>query len=320
MGNQRHNRGGPGRTGSPRRAQRRRAAKRRALQAASAHAQDHRRQAPAIPVEPAGPVVSTGAGRLQRARRWIVGSSLVAIALLTVASVFAYLLIRSAPAWWRTVDPQSPASAQAGELLQNALGNQFTAVRPAAADLKPGERWRSEVWRFAVEVDDANAWLNTSLPNWIKSDPDMPAWPDDIGSIQVAFRSGLMYVGIELLRGDGVPQYLAAAVRPEMREDGSLWIPADTVLVGRLPIPPEVVLSQARARVHNILPEDLTERGRALLRVFEGDEPLAESPVIRLGDGRQVRVLDIQPRDHRLIVSCQTEQSEEPRATNEPRP
>lgn len=276
--------------------------------------------APSAPIVPAESNPISKASRLQKVRRWFVGSSLVAIAVLTVAVVFAYLLIRSAPAWWRTVDPQSPTSSEAGELLQNALGNQFTAVRPAAADLQPGERWRSEVWRFAVEVDDANAWLNTSLPNWIKSDPDMPAWPDDIGSIQVAFRNGLMYVGVELLRGDGAPQYLAAAVRPVMHEDGSLWIPADTVLVGRLPIPPEVVLSQARARVHNILPEELTERGRALLRVFEGKEPLAESPVVRLGDGRQVRVLDIQPRDHRLIVSCQTEQSEEPRATNDPRP
>jgi len=315
VGNQRHNRGGPGRTGSPRRAQRRRAAKRRALQSASTHARDHR---PAPPQPPPARARTDKSSRLQRLRLWFVGSALVAIALLSVISVFAYLLIRSAPAWWRTVDPQSPASSEAGELLQNALGNQFTAVRPAAADLQPGERWRSEVWRFAVAVDDANAWLNTSLPNWIKSDPDMPAWPDDIGSIQVAFRNGLMYVGVELLRGDGAPQYLAAAVRPEMRDDGSLWIPADTVLVGRLPIPPEVVLSQARARVHNILPEDLTERGRALLRVFEGKEPLAESPVIRLGDGRQVRVLDIQPRDHRLIVSCQTEQSEEPQANRVP--
>lgn len=251
-------------------------------------------------------------------RRWLVGAALVAAALLTVGGVFGYVLARSAPAWWRTVEQGDPAAGRTADLLQNALGNQFTAVRPTAGDLQPDERWRSEVWRFAVEVDDANAWLNTSLRDWIKSDPDMPAWPEDIGSIQVAFRRGLVFLGVEVRRADGSAQYLAAAVRPRLREDGSLWLPADTVLIGRLPIPPEVVLSQAQARVDNILPEDLTERGRMLLRVFEGTEPLAPSPVIRLGDGRQVRILDIRVRDQRLIVSCQTEQRDDPRAEREP--
>ncbi len=304
MGKHKHNRGGP-RSGSPRRARRRRSAKRRAIQSASLHAREHRPEQP--PTPPPAPTPTPKPSRLQKLRRWLVGIALVAIAILTVTATFGYLLARATPAWWRTVDPDSPKSIETADLLQNALGNQFTAVRPAAADLKPGEPWRSEPWRFALEVDDANAWLNTSLPRWIDSDPDMPPWPKDILSIQVAFRHGLIFVGIELDRGDDQRQYLAAAVRPELRDDGSLWIPADTILIGRLPIPPEVVLAQAQARVDNILPEELTERGRELLRVFRGQKPLAKNPVIRLGDGRQVRVLDITPRNRRLIITCQTE-------------
>jgi hypothetical protein len=262
-----------------------------------------------------------GRSRLLAARRWLVASAIVVIALLTVAGVFGYVLARSAPAWWRTVDRDDPGTGRTAEMLQNALGNQFTAVRAPAADLAPGEAWRSEVWRFAVEVDDANAWLNTSLRDWIKSDPDMPAWPEDIGSVQIAFGRGLIFVGVEVIRAGGSPQYLAAAVRPSVHDDGSLWVPADRVLIGRLPIPPEVVLSQAQSRVDRILPEELTERGQTLLRVFGGTRALAESPVISLGDGRQVRILDIAARNRRLIVSCRTELRDGERASlDEPRP
>lgn len=305
MGKHQHNRGGPGRSGPPRRARRRRSAKRRALQSASLHAQQVATRTTEIP--PPAPRPKT----LQKFRRWLVGLSLGAIALLTIVGIGAYLLARATPAWWRTVDRENPVSIQSAQDLQNALGTQFTAVRPAATDLRPDEPWRSDIWRFALEVDDANAWLNINLPQWIESDPDLPAWPDAIESIQVAFRRGLFFVGVQLDRGDGLSQYLAAAIHPEIRANGSLWIPADRIYIGRLPIPPDTVLAQAQARVDRILPDELTENGRALLSVFRGENPLAQQPVIRLGDGRQVRLLDIQSWQQKLIVSCQTERRDD---------
>ncbi len=246
--------------------------------------------------------------RLQKVRRWLVGISLIAIAAMTILGIGGYLLTRAAPAWWRTVEQDNPISIKSADDLQNALGSQFTAVRPTASDLRPDEPWRSDVWRFGLEVDDANAWLNINLPQWIESDPDLPPWPENIQAIQVAFRRGLLFVGVELNRGDGQSQHLVASVRPEIRADGSLWVPADKIYIGRLPIPPDAVLAQAQARVEQILPEELTANGQALLGIFRGQAPLAEQPVIRLGDGRQVRILEIQPWKRRLIVSCQTEQ------------
>ncbi|GAB4386666.1 MAG: hypothetical protein Kow0022_16340 [Phycisphaerales bacterium] len=224
-------------------------------------------------------------------------------------------MTRSAPAWWRTIDPSSPATIELADELEQAIGRQLTLVRPAAADLNASGAWRSEDWTTAIPDADANAWLNANLPDWIASDPDLPSWPDSIRTLQARFMNGIIQVGVAIRRGERT-LYLSASVRPHVDDAGALWLPATRVHIGRLPIPASIMLRHADESLEPLVPPELRDDASALVRLFRGIDPVP-NPVIRLGDGRQVRLLRVVPRNRRLIVTCRTESALPPRADSD---
>lgn len=231
----------------------------------------------------------------------------MAVAALSVVCVGGFVLSRSAPAWWRTVDASDPGTAQLADDLEQAVGRQLTLVRQPAGDLDPDGPWRSAVWKTAIPSEDANAWLNINLPSWLESDPQLPNWPADIHTLQVRFAERVIQVGVEVRQGDR-SVYLSASLQPIIDDAGSLWLQATSVQVGRLPIPAELMLGHTDGNLERIVPPELHAQVHTLIQLFRGDEPVP-NPVIRLGDGRQVRLLDIEPRSRKLIVTCRTERS-----------
>lgn len=225
-------------------------------------------------------------------------------------------MARRAPAWWRSVRRSDPRLAQVGEQVEQGVWNQLHAVRPESASQgAPGEPWR-----VSLKSADANAWLNTRLEMWIANQYEEAPWPEQVSEVQVHFGEGDVLVGARLATSDG-PRYLSARIRPRLEADGSLWIPAHWVYVGRLGIPAEPVLHQAWQDGLEVIPEsvrDLPET-RALFEALRGRAPIVRDAAVRLGDGRVVRLLSFRTRDGRLEVACRTEDAGVPQARDEPR-
>ena len=53
---------------------------------------------------------------------------------------------------------------------------------------------------------------------------------------------------------------------------------------------------------------------RDIISSLSGDRPMMRTPVIRIGDGRRVRLLQLEPRDDALYITCQTLPRETARA------
>lgn len=239
--------------------------------------------------------------------------TIIAAGALTIAGLVAASRVNQSPQWWGTLDPLDPRAISQARDLEHAFGNQLTLIRPQAENLAATDSWRSDVWQVAIDAQHANAWLNVNLRKWMASDPDMPQWPDRLLALRVHFDQGRIHVGIALRR-DEEQRYLSASVSPHIRPDGSMWLPAHAIHIGTLPIPRGAVLSHAQANADQYIPVSLEDQGRALLRVFQGLEPISLDPVIRLDDGRQVRLLNIEPRNGRLILTCWTELRDDARA------
>ncbi|MCL4221386.1 MAG: hypothetical protein KJZ65_08445 [Phycisphaerales bacterium] len=242
---------------------------------------------------------------MQRVRRFTVAATLALVGTLSIVAITAYLLSQAAPRWWEPIDLESPATARRADDLERAVGHQLTLVREPAASLSAVESWRSDDWTTSIQAGDANAWLNINLRDWLASDPNLPNWPGLIDSMRVRFIEDSIQVGVMTERGDHV-RYLSATIRPHIDEEGSLWLEATSVSIGRLGIPAPVMLDRAGDRLAELVPHELEKQTRSLLRLLRGDEPVPH-PIIRLGDGRQVRLVKILPRNGKLVVTCRTE-------------
>lgn len=246
--------------------------------------------------------------RWRRARRGVVLATLALVALLSIAGLAATAMMKRSPSWWRQVDAADPRTIRDAQDVENGLTTLFHLERPGDAD--PGEPGRavSEEWRFAIRAVDANAWLNTRLPAWLTRREDLSAWPDEIQQIQVDFRDGRIRLGVEL-DGAGAVRVLSADVHPELREDGSLWLPAELVRIGTLPLPAGLILRGARRQADGLVPVSIrdTADSDVLWEAFLGRAAVARSPTVRLPDGRRVRILGLRAQHGVLEVRCRTE-------------
>ncbi len=219
----------------------------------------------------------------------------------------ATLLAGKTPAWWRSVNVAASSTQQLAVAFENAVSNQLTQVRPAAADLEPGERWHSEPWGISIEPREVNAWLNARMPAWLASRGDLREWPPQLEELQVDFDQGLIRVGVQVSTPKG-SQIVTAHLRPSVDEHGAMWIPAERLDIGRLPLPARWVLPSAEGWASDAVPSEFGERADLSLMfdVLSGIVS-SEHPVVPLPDGRQVRLLEVHARDGHLELLCRTE-------------
>lgn len=239
-------------------------------------------------------------------RRTFIAAGLSVVGLVTLSAPVALVLSRAAPAWWRTVDPSDPQTVERAEALENGVLYHLQQSRGAG----------TAPWRAAVQASDANAWLNTRLPKWARN--QSIAWPPRVRELQVYFEGGRMLLGVRLGEEGGRDQFLSASVEPRIDAEGSMWLHAHTVSIGRLTLPASWILPGLSQRLGteagprakaDIIPADLATlpETRELLRALNGEIPIARAPIIRLVDGRRVRLLEIVPREARLELSAVTQ-------------
>lgn len=242
----------------------------------------------------------------KRARLLILGASALLVAGVTCGVALAMTLADQAPVWWRTVRRDDPKTVARGIEVENRTGNLIYRVRPADAAI--ADRYQSEVWTVNLSAAEANAWLNARLPGWLASQWEENVWPSEMSEVQVEFRDGLVAVGALITLG-GRQRYLTATIEPQIREDGSLWLPARWVSIGRLAAPGDWVVDYAGRRREQFVPEDLKDlpETAAMFSAFAGEAPMVQDAVVTLGDGRIVRLLSMTPANGRLELVCRTE-------------
>lgn len=235
---------------------------------------------------------------LRRLRRWLLGVGIALVLLATLLIVVSLGMARMAPEWWRTIHPGDPATIEAAEAIENDLANVVYAARPQESD----------VWAVSLRAQDANAWLNTRFARWLANADAEFEWPDEVRDLQAEFDDGLIQLGVRVVKGDS-SQVLSAALRPRFDEHGALWVSVESMYVGRLPIPSGWVVHRAAEFWPEVLPTRLLEDPDTgnILDALAGRVPLDPDPALDLGDGRRVRLLDLQPEQGRLRITCRTE-------------
>ena len=228
----------------------------------------------------------------------MVGVTIALVLCATVLVLVVTSLARTAPSWWRSVRATDPATVARAEAIENGLVNVMYEVRADA----------SEPWSVGLRAADANAWLNTRLGQWLLNRDERFVWPEQVRNVQVEFDRGLVQVGVEYVR-DERPQVITATLRPEFHTDGSLWVRAESVSIGRLPLPADWILGQAESALPDLFASGNIDdpEVRRLLDALAGTGPLATDPRVSLGDGRRVRILALRSSGSTLHLTMQTE-------------
>lgn len=238
---------------------------------------------------------------LRSARRRLVAAGLVLAALATALAIVGFLLARAAPRWWRARGTDEAVVAQA---VENGLFNHMTAVRPRGKDA--ADHWVSEPWSVSIDAADANAWIAERLPGWLANRKVPVAWPREVREVQVEFAPGVIRVGTRI--GTHRDQYVTLDLRPEIAADGSLWLRAEGVGIGDLPVPAGLAMGWVRDSGREMFGEAGAAVGVVgVVDALEGGHALVNDAVVRIDGGRRVRLLAVVPREGRVEIVCRTE-------------
>ncbi len=239
----------------------------------------------------------------------------VILAAMATPLFAAYLLSRATPSWWTRVEHAAPVElgsvpadwpARAAE-VENAVVAQLSLVRPGR---RHGDGvWRSEPWSVSISEQDASAWLATRLPRWVKNREGEDAWPPQVAQVRVAFSDGRIVAGAMLRNSGEGSQVMGVEARPYVDEHGALRVPATKVRIGRVALPAAWLFGAITSRAGDFLPREALESptARSVSDALRGESVLTRDAVIRLDDGRRVRVLNMNPHDGRIDLTFQTE-------------
>jgi hypothetical protein len=239
-----------------------------------------------------------------------VGAALGLAVLGGATALIGAALVQEPPRWWRSIDARDPALADKAQLVENGAATQLTKIRSSGDGSA-----LSAPWTVALKAEDANAWLATRLRTWLTSqEGGALGWPKELGQVQVDFDDGQIRLAASIHAGGAASgssaQVLSASLRPELRDDGSLWMPASNIGLGRLTLPASWMLATSGKGTVGVgdVPESIRAlpQTRDLVKVISGEAAAMRSATIRIGDGRRVRLLGIDSREGVLLITCQT--------------
>ena len=245
--------------------------------------------------------------RCRRHRRIWIGAGVTLIALGCIAFVAASVATRLTPAWWDTAIDLDDHSIDRARGFESALVTELNRVRAGTrSDL--ASPWKSQPWAVAMQSGDMNAWIEHVAPKWIATREQTGSWPRELVQMRISFGSDSWHIGVQIMSGNRT-HFLAVDVTPRFEQDGSLWLTAHSVEVGRLQLPASLVLRRAPELFEHYLPPSIRgdPRSACLLDALKGNTPLAVEPAIHLADGRRVRILELHSTLNRLEIVARTE-------------
>lgn len=234
----------------------------------------------------------------------LIGLAIGLVVGVTGALVYANHRMKQAPDWWTPIDAADPAVREAALNVENGLSGELTRRRELTERELPlvGTVRASENWGVRLESGQASAWLTERLPKWAEAEGWLAAWPEELAELRLNFDGATIRLGARV-RSSATSEgsYMTATLTPQFRGDGTVWLIADSVSIGRLPLPPAWVFSGTPGDT-DVLPSELEgDDLKEIFRVFLGDQP-APDPLIRLGDGRRVRLVGIQPEEQGTVL------------------
>lgn len=234
---------------------------------------------------------------------------------------------------------------QSGPIQPGPAQAEPTTKPPANAPPTPNPSEDGEFWTVALKASDANAWFATRLRLWLENEGDTSfRWPASLGDVQVRFDQGVIHIGASIRplphessqtvststptqrdpesqlsdQSDAAPpQVLIASLVPEFKDDGSFWLPARQVSIGSLSLPARWMLrSGSVVSGSSTSKNDLRSlpQARNMFAAFAGDIAIMPKPIIKIGDGRRIRLAKVDPRDGVLYITFQTLPRDTPRA------
>ncbi|MFT5422759.1 MAG: hypothetical protein ACI89L_000528 [Phycisphaerales bacterium] len=228
---------------------------------------------------------------------------------LTVSVTWGVLHVgarmRAAPDWWLTLPANDPAIMQTALDVENGISGELTKRRDLTEQDLPrvGAVRASEPWAVRLESEQASAWLTERLPKWAAAEGWLSDWPEELAELRLNFDGATIRLGARIRSGEQADgSYMSATLTPQFRADGTVWLIAESVAIGTLPLPPGWVFSKSPDKAGSVLPEEFQgDDLEEIFKVFAGDHP-APDPLIRLGDGRRVRLVGIRPEEEGTVL------------------
>lgn len=232
-----------------------------------------------------GPTRDSGSSLV---RRWFRIRRMLAVGVavfLVGICVLAFLARSQAsrpPAWWAPPERTRACEAEA-EQLEHALVNRTHEVRTS-----PG-------WVITLDESAVNAWLATRLEDWAAAQ-DPPIRTGQLGKSQAMFRTGRIYVAVQVVGGAWDGKILTAGIEPTVAADGKLVLELRSATIGRLALP--------AGWVSRIAPQGRTPAGVVLDR--DGGRLEIASPTLKLADDRLVRLVGVRVGEGTLTLEATT--------------
>lgn len=196
----------------------------------------------------------------------------VVLLVLVALAAGAVALARMTPAWWSPTARDAAGALDSARSLEQGIASETTKVRGEGV----------QPWSVRVRAADVNAWLGARLPQWLEYDQSLP-WPDGVKGVQAKIDAG----GFELAADwNGFVVSTRWAIDPgaEGKDGAPATLRAAGTSVGNLPIP---FASGVGAWF-------VPQLGKAL--------PLKA----KLGDGRFIKVTDVEFADGEAILDFET--------------
>ncbi|MBY0111476.1 MAG: hypothetical protein K2Y21_01540 [Phycisphaerales bacterium] len=244
---------------------------------------------------------------LRRGARVAVGSArghhgslaMVGVWLITgvaILSLFLYALASRTPSWFHPVNPHDPVLIDLAQRVENRVITQLYKYR---GEVDPATRATGEPWTLTITQDEATAWLNCKLPDWVRNLDDSATWPSEISNLQARIDPSRLWVAAAL-RNSSVASFGAAP----RADDRGLRLASARAGIGSLSLPASWFGGTTRSLIEHAAGKPAAARAWDLAT---GAAPLSEQPSIRLEDGRRVRVLAVELTPGTLTLRCQTE-------------
>lgn len=233
-----------------------------------------------------------------RAARGNHGSrAMVVVWLIGAVFVFAlagYGLTMRTPSWFHSGEMDGAESRRIAQRLENRIITEAYRFRGEPTAGPDGVRRTGEDWRLRVTEAEATAWLTARFPEWLANRDPPARVPPGVRDLQAHFGSGRAWIAG---RVDESVYSFSTAVRSN---GGGIWLSGVRAGVGSFWLP-------ASWGGLGMLGMIGREESSGAWRIVSGDEPLVAGGLVRLEDGRRVRVLRAAIVSGAIEVDCRTE-------------
>lgn len=233
--------------------------------------------------------------------------SVIALVFVLAIGITMFVSWRKAnqpPEWWHPVNPADPQVDQAARKIENEVSNQLTRVRPA-----PANAAEPATWTMIIKDEDANAWLCARLMEWLANKSETLRWPANASEPQVSFEEGVVRLGFEAAVNSGDKgRVISLALAPRIESDGGLWLTMQGFAIGRMQVPPSLIVDAGGTLLEGKLPENLQNNPdtKNFIEALSGKQALTKEAVVKLSDGRKVQIVRITPKLGELELELRT--------------